>query len=39
MGGKRGIFAIIAGVMMLLGVTGNGWALYHLLRAALLIFT
>ena len=33
MASKRGAWLVVVGVMMLLGVHGGGWRLYHLLRA------
>lgn len=39
MGRSRGIGAIIVGIMLLFGVSGNGWAVYHVLRALLIVVT
>jgi hypothetical protein len=33
----RGIGAIVAGVMLLLGLSGNWWALYHIVKALLVV--
>ena len=34
---SRGLFAIVAGVLLLVGAHGHMWVLYHLVRALSLL--